>query len=61
MDHLQESISVSLAQGQLVWFLISVESFANVQTNQITHQIHLGHSYKIRQSALTESFTQKLK
>ena len=36
-----------LAQGQVAWFLISVESFANVQTNQIRQQIHLGHSYKI--------------
>ena len=39
-----------LAQDQLAWFLIPVESFANVQTKQITQQIHLGHSYRIHQS-----------
>ena len=38
-----------LAQGWLAWVLIFVESFADVQTNQIRQQIHLGHSYKIRQ------------
>ena len=39
-----------LAQGQLAWFLISVESFANVHTKQITQQICLGHSYRIHPS-----------